>query len=146
MLKNLFVQGAQADRLWLQVAYTLNDFRFDRDAAFGDNLLPGAPRHTLRAELLYKHPAGFYVGPNIEWVPESYFVDSANTLKTEPYAIWGLKAGVDDGTYSMYLESRNIANTAYIASVSVIDRATRSSPLFEPGTGRAIYAGARVRW
>ena len=32
-----------------QLAYTLNDFRFDGDAKFGDNVLPGAPRHFLRS-------------------------------------------------------------------------------------------------
>jgi iron complex outermembrane receptor protein len=146
VLKNLFTQDAKADKLWLNLAYTYNDFRFDHDARFGNNQLPGAPRHFLRAELLYKNPNGFYIGPNLEWVPQAYYADSANTLTTQAYAIWGLKAGVDDGTYSMYLEARNIANTAYIASVSIIDRATASSALFEPGTGRAVYAGARVRW
>ncbi len=96
--------------------------------------------------MLYKHANGFYIGPNVEWVPQAYYADSANTLSTQAYAIWGLKAGVDDGTYSMYLEARNIANTSYIASSAIIDRATASSPLFEPGTGRAVYAGMRVRW
>ena len=135
------------DKIWLNLAYTFSDFRFDNDPTFGNNQLPGAPRHYLRAELLYKHPTGFYIGPNLEWVPESYFVDSANTLKTEPYAIWGLKAGVDNGgTYSMYVEARNIANKAYIGSASIIDRANPALPLFEPGTGRAVYAGVKARW
>ncbi|MEH2481767.1 iron complex outermembrane receptor protein [Nitrobacteraceae bacterium AZCC 2146] len=147
VLKNLFVQGDGPDKLWLNLAYTLNDFRFDNDAIYGNNILPGAPRHYLRTELLYKHPNGFYIGPNLEWVPESYYVDSANTLKTEPYAIWGLKAGVDNGgTYSGYIEARNIANKTYIASASIIDRATPTSPLFEPGSGRAVYAGIKARW
>jgi iron complex outermembrane receptor protein len=147
IVKGLFDTGAAPDRLWLNLAYTLNDFRFDNDPAFGNNVLPGAPRHYLRAELLYKHANGFYVGPNLEWVPESYYVDSANTLKTEPYAIWGLKAGVDNGgPVSGYIEARNIANTAYIASASIIDRATSTSPLFEPGAGRAVYAGVKYRW
>jgi iron complex outermembrane receptor protein len=147
VLKNLFVQGDGPDKLWLNLAYTLNDFRFDNDAIYGNNILPGAPRHYLRTELLYKHPNGFYIGPNLEWVPESYYVDSANTLKTEPYAIWGLKAGVDNGgTYSGYIEARNIANKTYIASASIIDRATSTSPLFEPGNGRAVYAGIKARW
>ena len=60
VLKSMFTHGASPDRLWLNMAYTLNDFRFDDDAKFGDNLLPGAPRHLLRSELLYKHPTGFY--------------------------------------------------------------------------------------
>ena len=114
---------------------------------FGNNLLPGAPRHFVRAELLYKHANGFYIGPNLEWVPQAYFVDSANTLKTEPYAIVGLKAGIDNGgPISAYIEARNLANKAYIASASIIDRATAASPLFEPGTGRAVYAGVKYRW
>ncbi|MGP9811802.1 TonB-dependent receptor family protein [Rhodopseudomonas sp. NSM] len=146
-LHNLFERGPIPDRLWLNMAYTLNDFRFDNDARFGNNLLPGAPRHYLRAELLYKNPNGFYLGPNVEWVPQAYYVDSANTLTTEPYALLGLKAGIDNGgPYSIYIEGRNLTNKAYIASASIIDKATASSPLFEPGAGRAVYAGFKARW
>ncbi|KAA0072696.1 TonB-dependent receptor [Tardiphaga sp. P9-11] len=147
VFKGMFDAGPQPDKLWLNMAYTFNDFRFDNDATFGNNLLPGAPRHYLRAELLYKHANGFYLGPNLEWVPESYYVDSANTLKTEPYALLGLKAGVDNGgTYSGYIEARNVLDTRYIASASILNQATATSPLFEPGTGRAIYAGVKARW
>ncbi|MBI5130471.1 MAG: TonB-dependent receptor [Rhodopseudomonas palustris] len=147
LFKNLFERGPAPDRLWLNMAYTLNDFRFDNDAKFGNNLLPGAPRHYLRAELLYKNPNGFYVGPNVEWVPQAYYVDSANTLQTEPYALLGLKAGIDNGgPYSIYIEGRNLTNKAYIASASIIDKANANSPLFEPGTGRAVYAGFKARW
>lgn len=144
VLKNIFTPDA--DKLWINLAYTYNDFRFDNDANFGNNQLPGAPRHFLRAEALYKHANGFYIGPNIEWVPQAYYVDNANSFTTQAYAIWGLKAGVDDGKYSMYLEARNIANTAYIASASIARNANATSALFEPGTGRAIYAGMKVRW
>ncbi|WPO41646.1 TonB-dependent receptor family protein [Tardiphaga sp. 42S5] len=147
VFKGMFDAGPQPDKLWLNMAYTFNDFRFDNDATFGNNLLPGAPRHYLRAELLYKHANGFYLGPNVEWVPEAYYVDSANTLKTEPYALLGLKAGVDNGgTYSGYIEARNVLDTRYIASASILNQATATSPLFEPGTGRAIYAGVKARW
>ena len=92
-----------------------------------NNILPGAPRDYIRAELLYKHPTGIYFGPNLEWVPQAYFADSANTLITSAYAIWGFKAGFLDngGPFTGYVEARNIANKAYIASASIIDRATR---------------------
>lgn len=147
IVRDIFVGGAAPDKLWLNIAYTLNDFRFDNDPVFGNNQLPGAPRHFVRAELLYKHPNGIYVGPNLEWVPQAYFADSANTLMTSAYAIWGLKAGFDNGgPMSGYIEARNIANKAYIASTSIIDRAGATLPLFEPGTGRAIYAGLKYRW
>jgi iron complex outermembrane receptor protein len=147
IVRGLFNNGPTPDKIWLNVAYTLNDFRFDNDPVFGNNILPGAPRHYLRAEVLYKNPLGFYFGPNVEWVPQAYFVDSANTLTTEPYAIWGLKMGYDNGgPVTAYIEGRNLSNKAYIASASIIDRATPGIPLFEPGSGRAVYAGMRYRW
>ncbi|MBR0753451.1 TonB-dependent receptor [Bradyrhizobium jicamae] len=147
IFRDLFVSGAAPDKIWLNLAYTLNDFRFENDPVFGNNQLPGAPRHFVRAELLYKHPSGLYFGPNLEWVPQAYFVDSANTLISSAYAIWGFKAGFDNGgPITGYIEARNIADKAYIASASIIDRATPTSPLFEPGTGRAVFAGMRYRW
>jgi iron complex outermembrane recepter protein len=147
ILKSMLVPGPSPDRLWLNLAYTLNDFRFDDDAKFGGNQLPGAPRHFVRTELLYKNPSGIFFGPNIEWAPQAYYVDSANTTKTEAYAIWGLKAGYDNGgPFSAYIEGRNLSDEAYIASVSIIDVAKSDSALFEPGTGRAVYAGVRYRW
>jgi iron complex outermembrane receptor protein len=147
VMKGIAAPGPSPDKLWLNLAYTLNDFRFDDDPTFGNNLLPGAPRHFMRAELLYKHPSGVFFGPNIEWVPQAYYVDSANTLKTEAYAIWGLKLGFDNGgPLSAYIEGRNLSDVAYIASASVISVAAANSPLFEPGTGRAVFAGVKYRW
>ncbi|MBR1269643.1 TonB-dependent receptor [Bradyrhizobium sp. AUGA SZCCT0222] len=147
IFRGIFNNGPAPDKIWLNLAYTLNDFRFDNDPNYRNNILPGAPRHYLRAELLYKSPTGFYFGPNIEWVPQSYFVDNANTLKTEPYALVGLKAGFDNGgPVSAYIEGRNLANKAYISSASIINQATATSPLFEPGNGRAVYAGMKYRW
>jgi iron complex outermembrane receptor protein len=139
--------GPAPDKLWLNMAYTFNDFRFDNDPSFRNNLLPGAPRHYLRAELLYKNPTGFYFGPNVEWVPQAYFVDNANTTKTEAYALLGLKMGFDNGgPISAYIEGRNLTNKAYISSASIINQATATSPLFEPGNGRAVFAGMKYRW
>ena len=145
--REIFARGPLPDKIWLNVAYTFNDFRFDNDALFGNNLLPGAPRHYLRAEILYKHPTGIYIGPNFEWVPQAYFVDSANTVTTEAYALLGLKAGFDSGApVSAYVEARNITDRKYIASSSIIDRANATSALFEPGAGRAVYAGVKYRF
>lgn len=147
ILQSLLADGPTPDKVWLNTAYTFNDFFFDDDATFGNNDLPGAPRHFLRAELLYKHPSGVYFGPNVEWVPQAYYVDSANTLTTEAYAIWGAKLGFDNGgPVTAYIEGRNLADKAYIASASIIDRADPNTTLFEPGTGRAVYAGVQWKW
>lgn len=148
LIKGILEQDGSPDALWLNAAYTYSDFRFDNDPLFGNNDLPGAPRHFVRAELLYKHPSGVYFGPNVEWVPDAYYVDSANTLDTKAYALWGLKLGYDNGgAWSAYVEGRNLSDEKYIASsgiTNVADPAT--SNLFEPGTGRAVYAGVQVKW
>ena len=146
VLKSMFSTGANPDRLWLNVAYTFSDFRFDRDAQFGDNQLPGAPRHLVRAELLYKNPNGFFFGPNLELVPTTYFVDSANTVSTTAYGIWGLRAGYERENYSLYLDARNLSDKTYISSVSITNFANSASAIYEPGTGRAIYGGIRIKY
>ncbi len=145
--KGLFETGSDPDRLWLNAAYTFNDFRFDGDRNWGDNKLPGAPRHYLRAELLYRSPKGFYLGPNVEWVPEAYHVDNANSLKTESYALLGFRAGYEfDEHVSMFVDARNLLDTRYIASTSVAAVAAPNAALFEPGNGLAVYGGLRLRW
>jgi iron complex outermembrane receptor protein len=147
LFDGVFAKHNGGDEVWLNSAYTFSDFRFDGDAEFGDNELPGAPRHFLRAELLYKHPSGIYFGPNVEWVPEAFYVDSANTLETEEYALLGAKLGFDDGgPISAYIEGRNLTDEAYIASASIATRAVATDRIFEPGNGRAVYGGVRVKW
>jgi len=146
--KSILVAGRKPDALWFNAAYTFSDFRFDDDPSFGSNQIPGAPRHYLRAELLYKHPSGIYLGPNIEWVPEAYWVDNANTFQTAAYAIWGLKAGFDNGgKWTTYIEGRNLSDRAYIASTSIVGNAAGADlPLFNPGNGREVYGGVQYRW
>lgn len=138
---------ATKDRAALRLAYTFSDFRFDDDPVYGDNQLPGAPRHYLRAELRYTHDAGWYVGPNVEWVPQSYYVDNANTTKTDPYALLGLKAGYDFGNgLKLFLDGRNLLDKSYISNVNTTTTASTSSALFYPGDGRAVFAGVEMRW
>lgn len=147
-LQNLLVAApADGDAVTLRLAYAFSDFRFDGDPTYGDNELPGAPRHYLVAELRYEHPSGFYVGPNVEWVPRAYYVDNANTLKTDAYAILGAKAGwrFDNGL-ALFLDARNLTDEAYISNVGVVPVATPNAALFNPGDGRSFFIGAEWRW
>jgi iron complex outermembrane receptor protein len=147
ILKSLLVQGANPDKLWLQIAYTYNDFFFDNDPLYGNNKLPGAPPQYLRAELLYKHPTGWFFGPNVEYVPQAYFVDSINSMTVDPYFLWGMRGGFDNGrNVSFYIEGRNLSDRIYIASTSIINVANPQLALFEPGSGRAVFAGAKFKW
>ena len=142
--QSLFTGG---DSLTLNTAYTLNDFAFDGDAIYGNNELPGVPKQFLRTELLYSHPQGFYAGPNIEWSPEAYFADNANTLDVDSYTLLNFRVGYDVGSgWSAYLEGRNLTDERYIATVAIAGTASPTSELFNPGTGRSIYGGLRYRW
>ncbi len=133
--------------LALTAAYTYSDFFFDDDAIYGDNRLPGVPKHYLRAEMLYKHPSGFYAGPNIEWAPGHYFADNANTLTVDSYALLNLKAGFDLGErWSFYVEGRNLTDKRYISTVAIAGTASPTSEIFNPGIGRAVYGGVRFQW
>jgi iron complex outermembrane receptor protein len=143
-MRNLAAQG---DKLSLRGAYTYSDFHFDNHSTYGNNDIPGAPRHFLVAELRYTHASGWYAGPNVEWVPQAYDVDNANTLKTEPYALLGAKAGYDfGGGLKMFIDGRNLLDKKYIADVSVLPTGTASSAQFNPGDGRAVYLGVEYRW
>ncbi len=138
---------AQGDSVTTRLAYTFSDFHFDNDATFRDNKIPGAPRHYLRAELRYASAAGWYVAPNVEWVPEAYHVDNANTTKTAAYALLGMKAGYDYGNgLKFFLDGRNLLDKTYISNVSVISTAANGSLLYNPGDGRAVYAGVEWRF
>jgi iron complex outermembrane receptor protein len=136
---------ASGDRITWKLAYAFNDFFFDDDEDWGDNELPGAPRHFARSELRYAHAAGFYVAPNVEWVPQGYDVDNANTVQSRHYALIGLRAGYARGdTWSVYVDARNLADDQYIASSSVVAQATSSSAIFEPGDGVGVFAGLNI--
>ncbi|ART79664.1 TonB-dependent receptor family protein [Oceanisphaera avium] len=130
----------------LNTAYTFNDFRFHDDARWGNNRLPGTPRHYLRSQLLYTHPSGAFIGPNVEWVPEAFYVDNANSLQSKPYTLLGAKAGWKHGQYSWFVEARNLTDQKYIASASITDVAAPNAAVFEPGSGRSIYAGLQINY
>lgn len=129
----------------------INDFKLDGDPTFGNNRLPGIQRSLLRAELLYRGSdffENFYIGPTIEWSPQRYNVDFAETLYADSYFLWGVKAGQKiNQHWSWFVEGRNLADQKYAATTGVIADARRAftSPAqFFPGDGRTAYLG--VTW
>ncbi|MGH7631319.1 MAG: TonB-dependent receptor family protein [Gemmatimonadales bacterium] len=139
----LFTGRDGGDALALRLACTFANYTFVRDSTFDGNDIPGAPAHYLTAELRYAHPAGFTVAPVLEWVPRSYFVNSANTERNAAWATLGLRA---EWTFprpglTVFAEGRNLTDTRYAASVQV-DNAARQ--YLEPADGRAVYAGLRL--
>ena len=145
----LGLAGRIFDGLTARLAYTFSDFRFDGDPTYGNNQLPGAPRHYIRAEMRYAHSSGFYISPNLEWVPEGYYVDNVNNpaFQTAPYALLGLKAGYTGfKRIEIFVDARNLTDVKYVSNVSVINVATPLSALYNPGDGSGAFAGVQVRF
>lgn len=137
------------DRLVLRQNFLWNHFSFDDSAAFGDRLLPGIPPYYYRAELLYEHPCGFYLGPNLEWSPHRFAADLARTTFADPYALLGLKLGFKTKKgVSFFVEARNLTDATYSPTTGVVQNALApgAGALFLPGDGRAFYAGVEFKW
>ncbi len=150
LLRNLTTSGdSDFDRVVLRQNFLWNDFRFARDAAFGDRMLPGIPPFYYRAELLYEHPCGFYFGPNVEWSPRRYAVDLAHTTFADQYALLGLKIGYRTPKgVSFFVEARNLTDETYSPTTGIVRNATTpgNGAVFQPGDGRAFYAGVEFKW
>ncbi|HEU4699305.1 MAG TPA: TonB-dependent receptor [Gemmatimonadales bacterium] len=139
---NLFTRADGGDWVTLRAAYTFARYRFVRDSLYAGHEIPGAPRHTLSAEVKYSNPAGFNVAPSVEWVPEAYFVNSANTDRNRGWVIVGTRADwtISRSGLTAFVEGRNLTNTRRSPSVQV-DNA--NGQYYEPMDGRAVYAGLR---
>jgi iron complex outermembrane receptor protein len=141
-LNGLFRRGSEPDGARLRLAYTFAQYRFVDDPEFRGNEIPGAPEHHIQAEVRYHHPSGFSLAPRIEWVPASYFINSANTASNQSWATLGLRAEYDVARLGLtaFLSGENLTDTRYSGSVQVDNAAGRS---FEPSDGRAFYVGFR---
>ncbi|CAF0689747.1 hypothetical protein MPNT_10347 [Candidatus Methylacidithermus pantelleriae] len=137
------------DRILLRQSYLWSDFFFDHDPQLGNLSLGGVPEHFYRAQLLYEHPCGFYAGPNVEWVPQRYPADHANTLFSPGYTIMGFDLGwhsLKNG-WSFFLSARNLSDEKYIALVRpTADARGKDASVFLPGEGRAVYGGIQWSW
>jgi iron complex outermembrane recepter protein len=135
-------------RLFARGAWTYGRFEFDDDAVFGDNTIAGLPPHLIRGELMWENKEGYYAGPTIEWVPVKSYVDHANTLSADPFALLGFKVGrrMDSG-FSWFIEAKNLTDETYAATTGVIaDAGGVDSRAFLPGDGRSVFAGVEWSW
>ncbi|MFA6051762.1 MAG: TonB-dependent receptor [Methylobacter sp.] len=141
---NLATSG---DELRLTGNYTWNDFRFENDPAYGKNQLPGVPEHNARLEAVYKHPSGFYAGPNAQ-ILSSNWVDFSNTLAARPYALLGARVGWDSGKHwKLFVDGRNLTDEHYASSVWVRANASGADvAAFNPGATRSVFGGVEYRF
>lgn len=137
-----------SDQLALRANYLFNDFRFDGDRVYGDNDLAGIPRHWLRAELNWSPFERLAIAPSIEWAPQDYYVDHANTVKAPGYPIWGVRlSGSVSERLSWFIDGRNLGDRDYVATTGVVaDARGRDGAYYLPGDGRSAYGGIELRF
>jgi len=138
----VFVRGDVADHISIRTSYTLARYTYVEDPNYKGNDIPGAPQQVMATEIKYAHPSGFSVAPSIEWIPQSYFLDSQNTVSNDGWtnislrAEWATAYGVN-----LFAAGQNLGNRRFSQSVQADNAAGK---WFEPADGRAFYAG--LRW
>lgn len=145
-LESRLWEGGAAGKLSTRHSFTLNDFRFRRDARFGDNTMPGIPRRWYQGELQYERPNGLYAGVSVQ-AASRIDVDYANSFKTHGYAILNASLGYDHPNqgWKVFLDLRNLANKHYVSSVApAYNDAGTDQRRSAPGEGFGIYGGLSV--
>ncbi|SEO88974.1 TonB-dependent receptor family protein [Aquisalimonas asiatica] len=128
------------------LTYTYNDFRFDGDSDWGDNRLPGIPRHMARLDVRARHASGAYAGPVVE-AASSYPVDFANNEDADSFVIWGLRAGYRSPEgWRVFVDGRNLGDRTYAANTGIVDSADATSTVYNPGAPRSVYGGVEWTW
>ena len=135
--------GERSDDPTARLTCTAARYRYVHDGDYDGSDIPGAPSHHLSVELRYAHPSGFSITPWLEAVPASYYLDSENTVKNEPWSALGARAEwvMQRAGLTVFAEGRNLLDRRYSGSVQV-DNA--NGAYFEPADRRAICGG--LRW
>lgn len=138
--------GGNAGRLALRQAYTYSNFHYRDDPRFGDNTLPGIPRHYYQTQLRYSHPSGFFSSLNGEY-SSRVAVDYANSYYAKAYGLLGATVGYDapKQDWQAWIDLRNLTNQRYANTVTPgYDDHGNDMARSTPGDGMGVYAG--VSW
>ena len=142
--------GARAqlnERLLASVAYVYQDFRFKDDALRGDNRLAGAPPHVVNIGLAFEATPRLNLAVKAHWLPSETPVDNLNTLHNDAYGVFDLRAAYDvSDKILVHLDIKNTLDQGYASSTLIVDQARTDQAVYIPGDGRAIYAGASVKF
>lgn len=141
--------GTGKDSLRARVAYTFSYFRFVDNPTYHSNQIPGnTPENLIHAEVVYRHNSGVWLGPFVDSAMDHWAVNSANTVYAPSYVLVGVRAGYDFQPIQnkpfrcqLFFEGRNLTNATWVSAV-VPDAG--NGAYFDPGDGRAFYAGLRV--
>lgn len=131
------------DALRLRGAYLWNDFRFDGDAAYGDNTIAGIAPHVLQAELEWQANDRLAVAPRIEWQPSATWIDHANTVRQRGHALLHLRLHGDAGrNLRWFADVRNLTDRAHVGGTAVQANVRGADGAYYfPGDPRSIHVG-----
>ncbi|MGE5648808.1 MAG: TonB-dependent receptor family protein [Bacillota bacterium] len=140
-----------AGRFGTQLAYTLLDARFresytstQNGTVAAGNRLPGAPLHSLFAQLEYRPVPKLTTAVEMRIESKAY-VDDVNSDAAPGYAVFNLRAGKElragPATWYLYGRLDNLFDRNYAGSVIVNDSNRR---FFEPAAGRRLFIGLRA--
>ena len=140
---SIFTDG---DNLKWKNAYTYSDYSFDGDQQYGDDDIPGQPKHFYQTEVRYNHADNWHVA--VDWeLASKADVDFPNTLDTPGYSVLGANAGYDiNERINLYVDVRNLLDQSYISTFSTIVNTAGSTSVFYPGEGRRLFTGMRVKF
>jgi iron complex outermembrane receptor protein len=130
-----------------RLTYQRNDFRYVDDPVYGDNHIAGVPEDAVRGELTWQPFGDRSYITAIVTAASSSWVDHLNQVDAPGYAVYSLRAGADiTPSLSVFVEGRNLGDKVYAATHGVVGDATllqfgQPQRLFNPGDGRAVYAG-----
>ena len=139
-------EGGNTGRLALRQAYTYSSFHYRDDPRFGDNTLPGIPKHYYQAQVRYSHPSGFFSSLNGEY-SSRVAVDYANSYYARAYGLLGATVGYDapKHDWQAWVDLRNLTNQRYANTVTPgYDDHGKDMARSTPGDGMGVYAG--VSW
>ena len=132
-----------SEQIRLRTAYTFARYRYVEDTSFTGNEIPGAPRHLLQFEARYASRSGISLTPTVEWVPQSYFVNSTNTVSNPGRTVLGMRAEwtPPKSHVTVFVAGQNLTDKRYAGSVQVDNAAGK---YLETADGRSFYGG--LRW
>lgn len=147
------VEAAASSRisepLRARVAYTLTDARFDEyavgAATYDGNRVPGVAPHRVQAALGWEDAEGPFAWAEGRWSSRTQ-VNDANDQSSPAHTVVDVRGGwrglrVGGARTMPFVGITNLLDRAYNASVVVNAFGRR---YFEPGPGRALYAGVEV--
>lgn len=138
------LQLTLAPRWQAHLAYTWLDARFARALEGSGTRIAGVPRSALDASLRWGGPRGWHAQLQLS-AAGAVVANDANTARAPGYALVDASMGyvIDsaDVQVAPFVRLDNLFDRRHIGSLIVNESTGR---YYEPGPGRAIYAGCRI--